>query len=297
MKSVSYLVGVLLVSLALPVVAIAQFTSVRVQVIDRGQADGILIRTPNSEWVVIDAGTNMKQAESMADPDIWNVDSVAVAFVSHRHADHFGGMDDVLGSIPVGLLVMNMDDCPGRITDDKVRKAATDEGIATQGMGADTLIVDGVKFIVLPPDDTLDDCPNHENNNSILVRMEFGDFSMLFTGDSETDQRTWLMENHPEMLDVDVLKASHHGSINGVDGSVGGKTWMQHVNPRAVILTAGEGNTHGHPDPEAMDIYEPAVGLNKVYCTSRMGTIRVYGRTDGTSSIFKQERFNGSCRF
>ena len=63
--------------------------------------------------------------------------------------------------------------------------------------------------------------------------MDFGDFSMLFTGDSGTEQRTCLMENHPALLDVDVLKASHHGLRNGVDGTVNGKSWFAVVTPAA----------------------------------------------------------------
>ena len=280
-----------------PLTATAQFSSVRVQVIDRGQADGILIRTPNEKWVVIDAGLDKLQAQSMADPNIWDVDSVAVAFVSHRHSDHYGGMDDILKTLPVGLLVMNMADCLIRTMDDKVRDAAALHNVPTQSVGADTLVVDGVRFITLPPDDTDDTCPQHENDNSILIRMEFGDFSMLFTGDAETDEREWLMENHPDMLDVNVLKASHHGSINGVDGEFNGSDWMDFVDPSAVILTDGEGSTHGHPDPEAMDIYEPAVGIDRVYCTSRMGTIRIYGSANGDYKIFRQFPYTGSCRF
>ena len=54
------------VGLLVTVPASAEFNSVRVQIIDRGQADGILIRTPNEKWVVIDAGTNAQQAEAVA---------------------------------------------------------------------------------------------------------------------------------------------------------------------------------------------------------------------------------------
>ena len=52
----------------------AQYKSVRIQVIDRGQADGILIRTPNQQWIVIDAGTNSQQSEAMS--NVWGVDTV-----------------------------------------------------------------------------------------------------------------------------------------------------------------------------------------------------------------------------
>ena len=54
----------------------AQAASVKVSVLDRGQADGIVIRTPNHQWVVIDGGTNKQQADLMAD---WGVETVALA--------------------------------------------------------------------------------------------------------------------------------------------------------------------------------------------------------------------------
>jgi len=97
----------------------AQFKSVQVQIIDRGQADGILIRTPNEKWVVIDAGTNSKRAEAMA--TTWGVDRVELAILSHRHFDHLGGMDDVIQRFPLEGFLGNMQDCPDRTSDDKVR--------------------------------------------------------------------------------------------------------------------------------------------------------------------------------
>ena len=70
---------------------------------------------------------------------------------------------------------------------------------------------------------------------------------MLFPGDAETEERTWLMENHSDLLDTTVLKASHHGSGNGADGNVDGESWIEHVDPMAVVLTAGEASRFGHP--------------------------------------------------
>ena len=129
--------------------------------------------------------------------DQWGVDEVALAIVSHRHFDHQGGMDNIINAFDVGRLVMNSVDCPNRTSDNTVIDAATTRGVPIQSLGADTLTVDGVDFIILPPDPVDDACPDDENDNSIVVRMEFGDFSMLFTGDAETEQREWLMENHP----------------------------------------------------------------------------------------------------
>ncbi len=278
-----------------PSFVFAQYKSVRIQVIDRGQADGILIRTPNKKWVVIDAGVDRLQAASMEAE--WGVDSIALAIVSHRHYDHFGGMDDVLRKFHIGHFIMNMTDCPDRKHDDTIRKILTDSLISYQSIGADTIEVDGVRFIVLPTDPVNDKCPDNENDNSVMIRMEFGDFSMLFTGDAETNQREWLMENYPTLLNVDVLKASHHGSINGADGTFENQNWIDFVDAKAVIISAHVNSQHGHPHPEAVSIYEAAVGQNRVYCTTRQGTIRIYGRRNGSFSVRKQFPYSGSCAF
>lgn len=274
----------------------AQFQSVRVQVIDRGQADGILIRTPNSQWVVIDAGTNRQQADAMEHS--WGVDRLALVITTHRHRDHYGGTAAILRRFPVDRYVGNLADCPGRTTDDTIRQVLTQRSIPSQSIGTDTITVDGVDFIILPPDPVDDECPGHENNNSILVRMEFGQFSMLFAGDAETAQREWLMEHHPTQLDVDVLKASHHGSRNGADGSFNGQSWMDVVSADDVVISVHSQSQYGHPHPEAMTIYESAVGTDDIHCTSRHGTIRVYGYADGRSHrIFHQFQSVQSCRF
>ena len=85
--------------------------SVRVTIIDRGQADGILIKTPNDDWVVIDAGTNKQQALAMR--DYWEVDEVDLAIVTHRHRDHQDGMDDVIDLFPHKRFIGVVEDCPG----------------------------------------------------------------------------------------------------------------------------------------------------------------------------------------
>lgn len=273
----------------------AQFTSVRVQVIDRGQADGILIRTPNSQWVVIDAGADNRQAEAMA--NTWGVDRLALVITSHRHSDHYGGMAQVLSRFPVDLYVGNLEDCPNRTTDDTIRDVLKKRNIKTQGPGQDTITVDGVSFVILPTDPVDDECPDDENDNSVVVRMEFGEFSMLFTGDAEREEREWLMENHADLLDADVLKASHHGSFNGANGTVNGQSWMDIVDPEDVVISVLAASPHGHPHNSAMDAYEKVVGEDNIHCTSRHGTIRVYGRTDGSHRIFHQFDSDESCRF
>lgn len=260
--------------------------SVRVQVIDRGQADGILIRTPNHKWIVIDAGTNKQQAESME--SVWGVNEVALAIVSHRHSDHQNGMDDILKKFDtVERFLGILENCPNRTGDDNVRNAIK---ASTTRLALDTppITIDDVTFTVLPLPPR-SECPDHENSNSVVVRMDHGEFSMLFTGDAEEDELDFLADNHASLLDVDVLKASHHGSKNGYTDK-----FLEKVSPEIVVISAGVNGNHKHPNKEAVDAYAAIVG-DKLHCTNRHMTVRVYGYEDGHARVFRQNKIDKSC--
>jgi beta-lactamase superfamily II metal-dependent hydrolase len=271
---------ILVASLALLDAAPCMAQFVRVQVVDVGQGDGILIRTPNQQWVLIDAGPDRTLADSLGSQ--FGVTQLALVVVSHRHGDHYAGMERVLRTLPVDRFVGNLADCPNRTTDNGIRAALNERHIPAQSLGADTLIVDGVRFIILPPDPIDDACPDDENNNSLLVRMEYGSFSMLFAGDADEEERAWLVANARSLLDVNVLKAAHHGADNGTSAD-----WLAAVTPQAVVISAGVVEKYKHPMSDAVADYKTATG-GRVYCTNRHGTIRVYGYQDGHFTISKQ---------
>jgi beta-lactamase superfamily II metal-dependent hydrolase len=261
--------------------------SVRVQVVDVGQGDGILIRTPHQQWVLIDAGPNRMLADSLGPH--FGVTRLAVLFLSHRHSDHFAGMERIIRSVTVDRFVGNMADCPNRTTDNAIRTALNDRHVPTQSLGADTIDVDGVRFIVLPPDPIADPCPDDENNNSLIIRMEYGSFSMLFPGDADDEERDWLDTHERALLDVEVLKAAHHGANNGTSAD-----WLAAITPQAVVISAGVVAQYQHPMPEAVDAYRTATG-GRVFCTNRHGTLRVYGYLDGHFTITRQRTSTKSC--
>jgi beta-lactamase superfamily II metal-dependent hydrolase len=261
--------------------------SVRVQIVDVGQGDGILIRTPHHQWVLIDAGPDRSLADSLTPQ--FGVTRLALIVVSHRHSDHYASIERVLRTLPVDRFVGNLADCPNRTTDNAIRAALNDRHIPAQSVGADTLDVDGVRFIILPPDPINDACPDDENNNSLLVRMEYGSFSMLFAGDADEEERDWLAANERSLLDVTVLKAAHHGANNGTSPD-----WLAAVTPQAVVISAGVVERYQHPMPDAVAAYKTATG-GRLYCTNRHGTIRVYGYPDGHFTISKQRPTIKSC--
>jgi competence protein ComEC len=203
----------------------------------------------------------------------------------------------VLDRYPVDLFVGNLSDCPNRSTDNAIRARLASRGVRAQSVGADTIDVAGVRFIILPPDPTTDPCPTRENDNSVLVRLEYGQFSMLFTGDAEIAERGWLVTNHAAQLDADVLKASHHGGNNGVLDAAGSATaWLNAVTPRVVVISAGVHRNHRHPMPNAVTAYVLATD-GRVHCTNRHKTVTIYGSRNDGVTVARMNPSTKSCAY
>ena len=91
---------------------------------------------------------------------------------------------------------------------------------------------------------------DEENNNSIGIRLEYGSFSVLMTGDSETDERDWWRAHNPNLIrDCTILKLAHHGSRNGTD-----QAWLDLVRPELAVASLGAGNDYGHPHAETISL-------------------------------------------
>ena len=194
----------------------------------------------------------------------------------------------MLNSIPVDQFIGITEDCPNRTSDDEVRDAIAEKEVPVLPLDTGSIVIGGVKFTIMPLPPR-HECPEDENNNSIVIRLDFGEFSMLFTGDAEIDERDWLVKHHSDLLDVDVLKASHHGSDNGTSDE-----WLSEITPTHVVISAGVHHTYRHPHMRAVQDYLDATN-NHVYCTNRHGTVRIYGYHNGNILISKQRDNNKSC--
>jgi len=185
----------------------------RIEVLDVGQGDAILIRVPEGQAALIDAGPSRAVVDELGRQGVTKIDLVAV---SHHHTDHFVGMGAVLDAYkPRYYLATGTSHAPPTYL--KLLNQVKDAGItAIEPTEKPREIHLGeVKLTVLPqpPEDS-----REENNNSIGIRVDYGKFSMLMTGDSEETQRAWWVKNCPELIrDCPVIKLAHHGSRNGTD--------------------------------------------------------------------------------
>lgn len=229
--------------------------------IDVGQGDSTLVELPDGKVMLIDAGEASASQSVLNALDEADVDDIDYLVATHPHADHIGGMEAVLDAYEVGEVWMP--DAPDTTeTYEGFLDAVDAEGCPVEQAVAGESIVDdeaGYTVDVLAPAEGTDS--DDMNRYSAIVRVTYGDTSLLVTGDADASQ---VVEANPGH--VDVLKASHHGSETGTTTEV-----MDETTPEYVVVSYAEGNSYGHPDQSVLDAI--AVAGATAYSTAANGDV------------------------
>jgi beta-lactamase superfamily II metal-dependent hydrolase len=194
-----------------------------------------------------------------------------LVIASHHHADHVGGLIPVITHYQPRLVMENGLAHPTRTYEDLLLAiAAAGSGLLEPtgqriGLGEAALQV-------LPP-------PSIEtwgqDDNSVGVIVEYGDFRAGLTGDAKARLFQYWREHHAERIaPVQVYKSSHHGSHDG-DTPLN----MSMFRPEVVVIGVGLGNPYGHPREEALALYEAAGAT--VYRTDLHGTVIITATPEG----------------
>jgi competence protein ComEC len=249
-----------------------------VEFLDVGQGDSALITSPEGKTALIDAGPSSRVVDLLRDRGIIQLDLVVV---SHHHADHYGGMKEVIRQFHPRMF---LDADSPHVTKNYVAllRLVKEEGITSirAGPTARKIELGSVTLTVFPQAPSY---AKEENNNSICIRLQYGDFSALFPGDAEWAERRWWMENVPDLCaGVDVLKLAHHGSRNGTDAD-----WLALTRPKLAVASLAAGNEFGHPHPETLKLLRSrAIPLQR---TDQSGSIAIQidGRTWSVKGVGK----------
>lgn len=260
------LLGLLLVAAApLPAQQLAADDSLRIKFLDVGQGDAILVQL-GRKAVLVDASRGDDIVQYL---EAEGVDSLVAAIASHNHADHIGGMDAVLDSWPVAAWYSNGHP-PATATDQDVADLLRERKTPAPPPPWAPLQLGDVRITLWTPpviDPAGMNPGDLENNSSVGVLVERGSFKALMTGDSQREELSaWLSSR--KVPRVDVLKAAHHGSRNGVIPG-----WIDATRPRIVVISVGASNTYGHPEEAALRYYR--TGRRTVLRTDRDGTVVV----------------------
>jgi len=252
------------VTVAEPIIAGEQ--PLEVHVIDVGQGDSILIRTPEGKTALIDGGYDNGLALAYLREQ--GISQIDVMVASHPHADHIGGLVEVLRALPVkGFWTSGATHTTGTYEQllDAIDAARVPYYEVQRG---DTIPLGRLSFEVLHSNPDADDL----NNTSVVLRLAYGNVSFLFTGDVEAAAELDMLSTVRERLNATILKVAHHGSRTS---STAG--FLAAVQPRIAVYSAGRDNNYGHPHRETIQALQQ-IGA-EVYGTDEHGTIVIV--TDG----------------
>lgn len=252
----------------------------RVHILDVGQADCILIQGPE-KTMVIDGG------ESKNGPDIirylrdQGVERIDYYLNTHPHADHYGGIAQVMEAIPTGEFFHHpppAEYAPATRGYQKLLQYLIDSKTKTTILNpGDTIDLGGGAVLTcLAPLEGYDDM----NNNSLVERLVYGERAILFTGDAEKKSESAILESGAE-LSADVYSVPHHGSSTGVT-----REFLDAVDPVFATVSVGKDNDYGHPHRETLERLQQ----KKVTClrTDLLGNIVI--ETDGESLTVNTDR-------
>ena len=225
--------------------------------IDVGQGDCILVQAPSGRTMLVDGGGLPGQHAGGYDigrevvvPALLarRVGRIDVVVVTHPDEDHIGGLPAVVGAVPVGMVLDPMLPCDSesyRRLYEEIESRGIKAHRATEGQRLN--LGGGVYAEVLnPPDPRLWGTGSDDNNNSVVLRLVYGDLSVLLAADLDRvgAQR---MARHGDAIRSTVLKVPHHGSAQPAVPE-----FMDAVRPELAVISVGADNQYGHPSEEML---------------------------------------------
>lgn len=253
-----------------------------VRMLDIGQGDAFLLEK-DGKFVMIDTGDIEHRDQIVALLHKYKVKEISKIIITHPHADHLGGMNAIFKTFKVDAIYD--DGMPaGTGSYKNYLKQIKEKKIPYHVLkaGDEVDFFDGVKFNVLGPVKVIKDQKGNSdfNNNSIVGRLTYGSFSMMFTGDAEQEEEKTIL-GKGGTLKSDVLKVGHHGSRTSTSPA-----FLKAVSPKNAFISCGQGNDYGHPHKVTIDKLEKA--KVQIYRTDRNGTVTL--ASDGSSYRIEKER-------
>lgn len=256
-----------------------------ITMLDVGQGDGLLIELPSGKNMMIDGGSsdNDELAKYTLEPFLRykGINHVDWWAVTHMDSDHTNGLIDIcrrarINRITIGTFILS----------DVADKSVYNELLSFRGVydnviymsRKDLLSCDGISFQCLNPVKNSDGLYG-ANDYSLVFKMKYKEFDMLFTGDiSEAIEKELT-----DIDDCDVLKVAHHGSKNSSS-----EEFLKRLSPETAVISAGEGNSYGHPHRETIERLQKC--RSSIFCTKDTGAIII--STNGQDNMHMVDCYN-----
>ena len=250
-------------------------SSFQIDFIDVGQGDAALVQC-DGHYMLVDGGDSKQSSRIYSILKNRSINYLDVMVATHPEADHIGGLSGALNYATVGVAYSPVTEHDTK-TFQSFIKYLNKQGVSITVLKAgNTFKIGSATATVLGPRSL----SSESNNNSIVLRIVYGNTSFLLTGDAEADEENSIM-NSGQTLKSTVLKVAHHGS-----NSSSGYRFIREVDPQYAVISVGTGNQYGHPTENALSRLRDADV--KTYRTDMQGDITC--TSDGKTVSFSVKK-------
>jgi len=262
-----------------------------VTAIDVAQGDSLLVISPEGRTMLVDAGgligeqnSNFDIGEDVVSPYLWwrRMRRLDVLVLTHAHSDHIGGMSAIMRNFRPRELWVSID--PGSATYRALLDEAAELGVLVEHYHAgDERDWSGTHIIVLAPEINYDNTGPPVNNDSLVLRVEYGASSVLLEGDAEAPSERMMLARG-RVASATLLKVGHHGSRTSTT-----LEFLAAAAPADAVVSVGRANSFGHPQFEVVE--RIAASGAKLYRTDRSGaTTFLLQKDGGIQAVFNPQK-------
>lgn len=244
----------------------------RVTFIDVGNGDSILVEFPGRKKMLVDGGgsaySSFDIGERIVSPFLWNkgIKKIDYLVLSHAHPDHLYGLFSVVKNFKVKEFWESISP-----RDEKTylafKKSLNPQTKQRKLFRGDSFEIGDVDLHILYPEKPEKPPLSVNNNQSMVMRLQFQNTAFLLTGDIEYQAEENIL-SHYQNIKCRVLKSPHHGSRTSNT-----ERFIKAVSPQIVVISVGENNPFGLPAKEVIQRYEKTG--NQLYSTARHGAVEI----------------------
>lgn len=248
----------------------------RVYFLDVGQGDASYIKTPGGGDILIDGGPGNEVLNQLGKVMDLGDREISLVILTHPHADHLSGLSEVIRRYQVEEVWETKVDYSSATYENWQQEISQKNITSYSPKEGDSKNFSEVKITVLYPLSSLENTKiDNPNNASIVNRLDFKKFSVLFTGDAEIEVQKKLIDKD---IFATVLKVAHHGSKNGLS-----EDFLKAVRPAIAVISAGKDNKYGHPAASTINLLKQYAV--RIFRTDQDGTIEISSDGEGYTVI------------
>jgi competence protein ComEC len=222
----------------------------KISFLNIGQGDASFITSKRGARIIVDCGPDSKIIDQLESKLGFWARRIDMIIITHGDKDHYGGCRDVIERYKVAKVMINGVFDSKNPDYQELLEFIQQEGIQILPAITNTYITlgDSIELHLLNPQTNLwgQDIKD-DNPESIVMLLRSANNTILLTGDADEKTELTILQKYPQ-LNVDILKAGHHGSKTSTSEKL-----LDAITPKQVIISAGANNSYKHPHPDVID--------------------------------------------